>query len=252
MSGPDAAAPALAPALTARGAGLVGCRRCAAVWPDGQAECGRCGQPLRSRDTLSLQKVWAWWIAGVICYVPANMFPMLSTRMLFETHEATIVEGAIELAQAGAWVVAIIILVASVGIPVAKFAAIGWLAHAAGRGRPLGHRAMHRRLHVYEVVEFIGRWSMIDIFVVAITSALVQIGFLVYVRPGPAAIAFALSVIFTMLSARAFDSRLIWDPVPAAPSGAPEVEPGGAPAGGPDEAVDAAAGGLSGDVRGAA
>ena len=212
-------APRIGAAPTARGAGLVGCRRCAAVWPAGRTECGRCGQPVESRDLHALQKVWAWWIAGVICYVPANIFPMLSTRMLFETHEATILEGAVELAQGGAWVVAAIIVVASIGIPVAKFAAIAWLARQARLGRAASLHQMHRRLQAYEVVEFIGRWSMIDIFVVAITSALVQIGYLVYVRPGPAAIAFALSVIFTMLSARSFDSRLIWDPVPALPRG---------------------------------
>ena len=206
------------PVPTARTAGLVGCRRCTAAWPAGRTECGRCGQPIESRDLLSLQKVWAWWIAGVICYIPANVFPMLSTRMLFETKEANIIEGAIELAQGGAWVVAGIIVFASIGIPVAKFAAIAWLAHQARLGRPATMHQMHQRLRVYEVVEFIGRWSMIDIFVVAITSALVQIGFLVYVRPGPAAIAFALSVIFTMLSARAFDSRLIWDPVSNLPA----------------------------------
>ena len=210
---------AMAAVPTARSAGLVACQRCTAVWPADRTECGRCGQPIESRDALALQKVWAWWIAGVICYIPANLFPMLSTRMLFETHEATILEGAIELAQGGAWVVAAIIVIASIGIPIAKFAAIAWLSHQARLGRPATMHQMHQRLRVYEVVEFIGRWSMIDIFVVAITSALVQIGFLVYVHPGPAAIAFALSVIFTMLSARAFDSRLIWDPVSNMPEG---------------------------------
>ena len=198
-------------AVTARSAGLVGCRRCAAVWPRGEVECGRCGTALTSRDPRSIERVWAWWLAGVICYIPANLFPMLSTRILFDVHESTIVGGAVDLALAGAWVVAFIILFASVGIPVAKFVAIAWLATAASRGLAESRSALSRRLHVYEIVEFVGRWSMIDIFVVAITSALVQLNVVVAVKPGPAAIAFALSVVFTMLSARAFDPRLIWD-----------------------------------------
>lgn len=213
------AAPAPAAALTARSAGLVGCSRCAAVWPLERTRCGRCGSALRSRDIRSLQRVWAWWIAAVICYVPANMYPMLSTRLLFDTHEATIVGGAVDMALSGAWVVAAIILVASIGIPVGKFVAIAWLAAAARRQLPGDRSALTRRLHVYEVVEFIGRWSMIDIFVVAITSALVQLNVVVAVKPGPAAIAFALSVVFTMLSARAFDPRLIWDGAGAPSSG---------------------------------
>lgn len=194
--------------LTAREAGLVACPRCTRVWPMSRARCGRCGQRLVSRDAASLQRVWAWWIAGVIAYIPANTLPMLRTRMFLDAQDANIVSGALELASGGAWFLAAIVLFASVGIPIGKFVAIAWLAIAVRRDLPGGH---HRRQQLYEVVEFIGRWSMIDVFVVAITSALVQLNVLVYVRPGPAAIAFALSVIFTMLSARAFDPRLIWD-----------------------------------------
>ena len=197
--------------LTARRAGLVACRRCTRVWPMGRARCGRCGQRLTSREPASLQRVWAWWIAGVIAYIPANTLPMLSTRLLFDRHDSTIVGGTIELAMEGAWFVAGIVVFASVGIPVAKFVAIAWLAISVRARRAGGH---HRRQQLYEVVEFIGRWSMIDVFVVAITSALVQLNVLVWARPGPASIAFAMSVIFTMLSARAFDPRLIWDRAP--------------------------------------
>ena len=205
------AAPAHGGVVTAREAGLVGCRRCTRVWPEGRARCGRCGQRLASRDPASLQRVWAWWIAGVIAYIPANILPMLHTSLFFDSHDNTIVGGAVELAMEGAWFVGGIVLFASVGIPVAKFIAIAWLAVSVHVGREGRH---HRRQQLYEVVEFIGRWSMIDVFVVAITSALVQINVLATVRPGPAAVAFALSVVFTMLSARAFDPRLIWDRAP--------------------------------------
>ena len=207
------ALPGTAGPLTAREAGLVACRRCTRVWPMGQARCGRCGQRIVSRDPSSLQKVWAWWIAGVVAYIPANTMPMLESRLFFESHSSTIVGGTVELAMEGAWFVAGIVIFASVCIPVAKFVAIAWLAISVRAGHARNH---HRRQQLYEVVEFIGRWSMIDVFVVAITSALVQLNVLVYVNPGPASIAFAFSVIFTMLSARAFDPRLIWDRAPEA------------------------------------
>ena len=196
--------------LTAREAGLVGCRRCHRAHRGGAARCTRCGTPLSSRDETSIQRVWAWWAAGVLFYIPANLYPMLTTRVLFTTQESTIIGGAVDIALAGSVGIAAIILIASVGIPVAKFVAIAWLAVSVRR-RARGRDDRHRRQVLYEIVEFIGRWSMIDIFVVAITSALVHLRVLVSVTPGPAAIAFAASVVFTMLAARSFDSRLIWD-----------------------------------------
>lgn len=194
--------------MTARAAGLVACRHCARVWPAGSVECTRCGSHLQSRDAHSLQKVWALWVAGVICYVPANLYPMLITRTLLQNSESTIVGGAVDLLHHGAIGVAIIILVASVLIPVGKFIAIAYLAISVQRGTKMSSSRHH---HLYEVVEFIGRWSMIDVFVVAILSSLVQLSVVASIQPGPAALTFALSVIFTMLSAQAFDTRLIWD-----------------------------------------
>lgn len=195
-------------ALTARERGLVACTRCTLVWPRQRAVCGRCGSDLHSRDKASLQRVWAWLAVGIICYIPANIYPMLRTRVLFTTSEDTIVEGAIELATHGAVGVALVIFVASVLIPIGKFLAIGFLAISISRPRTLSAHARHR---LYELVEFIGRWSMIDVFVVAILSALVQLKVAASINPGPAAITFALSVIFTMLAAQSFDPRLIWD-----------------------------------------
>jgi paraquat-inducible protein A len=161
-----------------------------------------------SRDPLSLQRVWAWWVMGVICYIPANIYPMLRTRTLFETEESTIIGGAVELAHYGNYGVAAIIIFASVFIPLGKFWAIAFLAISVRQKSMVSNRL---RQHLYEVVEYIGRWSMIDIFVVAILSALVQLKTLASINPGTASIFFALSVIFTMLSAQSFDSRMIWD-----------------------------------------
>ncbi|QUJ75941.1 paraquat-inducible protein A [Sulfitobacter albidus] len=195
--------------VTARQAGLVACTRCTRAWPLGTESCGRCGAVLVSRDTKSLQRVWAFWIVGLMCYIPANTYSMLRTRQLFDVQESTIIGGAVELAEYGSIGVAAIILIASVLIPIGKFWAVAFLALSVQRGSIAGGH--HRKLWLYEVVEYIGRWSMIDIFVVAILSALVQLQGLVSITPGPAAFFFALSVIFTMLSAQAFDPRMIWD-----------------------------------------
>ena len=206
--------------VSARDLGVVACTRCTRVWPQGTEVCGRCGNTIVSRDLKSLQRVWALWIVGLMCYIPANLYPMLQTRTLFSVQEDTIVGGAIELIHHGAVGIAIIILLASVVIPLAKFMAIAFLAISVTRTSTVSN---HQRQLLYEVVEYIGRWSMIDIFVVAIMSSLVQLNTLAAVNPGRASLFFALSVIFTMLSAQAFDSRMIWD-VQAKREGAPDNE----------------------------
>lgn len=193
---------------TAKAAGLVACRRCARVWPGDIGTCARCGAWLRSRDTLSLPKVWVWWLLGLAAYIPANLYPILETRRFFWTTEATIIGGAVELWKHGAYAIAGLILLASVAIPVAKLLAIAFLALSVGRRSALSAKARHRLFHF---VEFIGRWSMVDIFIVAIMSSLIQFSVLASIKPGPASLAFALSVIFTMISAQSFDPRLIWD-----------------------------------------
>ncbi len=188
--------------------GVVACTRCTKAWPLGTDICDRCGHVLVSRDRLSLQRVWVFWVMGLVCYIPANIYPMLKTKTLYQVEESTIIGGAVELAHHGNLGIALIILVASVVIPLGKFWAVAFLAISV---RQKNASSNHRRQFLYEVVEYIGRWSMIDIFVVAILSALVQLKTLASINPGPASIFFALSVIFTMLSAQAFDSRMIWD-----------------------------------------
>lgn len=196
---------------TAKDAGLVTCRVCSKVWPIEETRCGRCGSALQSRDTGSLSRVWAWWAAGLLCYVPANMYPMLVTETLTSRSSDTIIAGAIEIAKHGDIPIALIVLIASVVIPVSKFAAIAYLAWTVQRR---SHHSILGRMKLYEVIEFIGRWSMVDVFVVAILSALVQLSVVASIQPGPAVLTFALSVIFTMLSAKSFDTRLIWDALP--------------------------------------
>ena len=195
------------PVLTARAAGLVGCAECGHVHPRDKKTCDVCGSALVSRDTASLQRVWAWLFAGIVVYIPANVYPMLRTSTLGRTQESTIVGGVFDLIDHGSFVVALIVFVASVIIPVSKFIAIAYLALRVQSGKP----GTSSHFHLYEFVEFIGRWSMIDVFVVAILSALVQLNFVATINPGIAAISFALSVAFTMISANSFDPRLIWD-----------------------------------------
>ncbi|WP_128254019.1 paraquat-inducible protein A [Falsirhodobacter deserti] len=194
--------------LTAREAGLVACTRCGLVHTPRTQNCTRCGAPLVSRDRHSLQRVWAWWIAGLIVYIPANLYPMLLTNTLGTRTRSTILGGVVELWAHGDLPVALIVFAASIVIPVGKFLAIAFLAMSINKRRFMSVHAQHR---LFEVVEFIGRWSMIDVFVVAILASLVQFSFVASINPGIAAICFALSVIFTMKAALAFDPRTIWD-----------------------------------------
>ncbi len=194
--------------ITAREAGLVACRRCGQVHALGTQNCTRCHGALQSRDAQSLQKVWAWLIAGIVLFIPANIYPMLLTNTLIERSDSTIIGGVVELIHYKSYGIALIVFVASIMIPIGKFIAIAYLAISVQQQSILN---MHQRHKLYDFVEFIGRWSMIDVFVVAILSALVQLNTIASINPGIAALSFALSVIFTMFSAQSFDPRLIWD-----------------------------------------
>lgn len=193
---------------SALAAGYVGCSVCGRASHPEEVRCPRCDARLPVAGRRSVDRVWAWLIAGMILYIPANLYPMLIASQFGSAQASTIVGGAVDLIHHGSYAIAGIVLFASVVIPIAKFGAIIWLCMLT---RKMGRASAHRALHAYEVVEFIGRWSMIDVFVVAILAALVQMGFLASLEPGPAAPFFALSVAFTMIAARSFDPRLIWD-----------------------------------------
>jgi len=166
MSGAETGTGHRGPVMTAHRAGLLGCHSCGRVWPETRTRCARCGAVLVPPDRRRLQHVWAWWFAGLILYIPANLFPMMSTQTfagLQGNTESTIIEGVMELIHYGNYDIAAIVFVASIVVPIAKFVAIAWLAMVAGR--PATTEQAHTRLKIFEVVEFIGRWSMIDIFV---------------------------------------------------------------------------------------
>lgn len=185
---------------------LVGCHGCAHVSVKEDKICSHCGAPLHSRKENSIQKTVALLVTGIIFYIPANLLPMLSTRLLGSDSSSTIIGGAIELWEYGSYPIAAVIFIASVLIPISKFCSMLWLCFSIKQNQ----QAL-MRTKMYRVNEFIGRWSMIDVFVVAVLVAMLQMGNLITIIPGHAAVAFCCSVILTMLAAQNFDPRLIWD-----------------------------------------
>lgn len=181
--------------------------------------CVRCGSRLHAyHPQLNLQYAWALLLAAVIFYIPANLYPMMYTVSLGKSEGSTIMQGVILLWQLGSYPIAMVIFIASIFIPIAKMFALGWLYWQAGQLNIFPEHQNLKRLKVYRVTELIGRWSMIDIFVVAILVALVQLNNLMAIYPGPAALSFAAVVILTMLSAMIFDSKILWQqPAPHQP-----------------------------------
>src|SRR5229473_2985240 len=201
-----------APVLTAAQAGLVSCHTCGLLSRPAVAArlgyCPRCGGELLSRDGRSIQYTWALVMAAAICYVPANILPVLTTHTLASSESDTIMDGVIYLYTSGSWPLALIVLVASVMIPIGKLVALGYLLISVRRGSVKNSRD---RVRLYRLVELIGRWSMLDVFVDAFVVALVQLEPLMSVEPGPGVPFFMAVVILTMVAAQSFDPRLIWD-----------------------------------------
>jgi paraquat-inducible protein A len=200
-----------APTAALLGARLhrIGCDTCRLVarGRDG-ALCPRCGFALHDRKPNSLARTWALVIASMILYIPANTFPVLTVIRFGTGEPSTILQGVRELMAAGEWPLALLVFFASVAVPVLKLSSLILLLTTtmAGVGK---HQ--HDRVVLYRVVDAVGRWSMIDIFMESILVALVQFGAIVTITPGPGAIAFAAVVIMTMFAARSFDPRLIYD-----------------------------------------
>lgn len=205
--------PAGSTQLTALKAQQVACHGCGllvARTSAGRQEqpCQRCGTRLRSRRTNSLSRTWALLLASIIFYIPANLMPITITTALGKTEGDTIMQGVIYFMQTGDWPVALVIFTASIMVPLLKMTALFYLLVSVQR------RSAHRpleRTKIYRVIEFVGRWSMIDVFVVTIMVALVQLGALASIHAGSGAIFFCAVVIITMLAAKSFDPRLIWD-----------------------------------------
>ncbi|PKH24252.1 paraquat-inducible protein A [Enterobacterales bacterium CwR94] len=190
--------------------GLRSCSSCTAILPAGQLHCSRCGAAGHARRKHSLQWTLALLLTSILLYVPANLLPIMVTEALGNRMGSTIMAGVVLLWSDGSWPVALVIFIASIMVPTLKMLAIGWLCwNANGHGQRDGEK-MHL---LYEVVEFVGRWSMIDVFVIAVLSSLVRIGRLMSIYPDIGALLFALVVILTMFAAMTFDPRLNWDRV---------------------------------------
>ena len=198
--------------LTASRAGLVSCEACGLLCRparrDEPGHCPRCGRELEPRRRNALQRTWALVAAAAVCYLPANILPVMISTALGEPEEDTILSGVLLLYTTGSWPLALIVLVASVMIPLAKLAALAYLLVTVRRRSTRRNR---ERARLYRLVEVVGRWSMLDVFVVTVTVALIQLQPLMSVTPGPGVLFFAAVVVLTMLAAESFDPRLIWD-----------------------------------------
>ena len=196
--------------LTARKLGLVACHRCHLLCRQaaGPADCPRCGASLHSRKPNSIARTWALVLAAAVFYIPANVLPVTHTTSLGAVQSDTIMSGVIYFIHSGSWPVALVIFVASVFVPLLKLLILSFLLLSVQRRwqwRPVD------RTRLYRLTEAIGRWSMLDIYVVTILVALVHLGALATIEAGAGALFFAAVVVVTMFAAEAFDPRLIWD-----------------------------------------
>jgi paraquat-inducible protein A len=192
--------------------GLVLCRTCglavsrAALKAD--LRCPRCKSRIEHRTPFSTEMTLAFLIAGITLYIPANLLPVMHTSGLPGDADSTILGGIFEFWQSGDWDIALLIFIASVAVPFTKFIAIGLLLFTV---RKNSRWQQHQRTVLYRIVEFIGYWSMLDVIVVALTSALLQFQLLGTAEPRAGIAFFCAVVVVTMLSALSFDPRLIWD-----------------------------------------
>jgi paraquat-inducible protein A len=201
--------------ITAAEAGLASCLACGLLSRPTrpltrlrEASCPRCGARLRLRKAASLSRTWTLLVAAMVLYIPANVLPIMQTESLFGGQTDTIMSGVVFLWSSGSWPLAILVFVASIVVPLLKMLALMTILIAVHRGVNVH---THDLARLYRLLEVIGRWSMLDIFVVAILVALVQLQLVATVTPGRGAVAFGAVVVLTMLATMSFDPRLIWD-----------------------------------------
>lgn len=197
---------------TARELGIVACGSCGAVHrlPSGSSSmaCARCHARIASRKPASLARSWAFLIAAAILYLPANLLPMMRTETLLRERSDTILTGIVSLWTSGTPEIAVIVFIASIVVPILKILVLALLLLTAQRGSTW-NRAQRTKL--YRAIEFIGYWSMLDVFVVALLVAALPFGNFASIHPGSGIVAFAAVVILTMLASKSFDPRLMWD-----------------------------------------
>ncbi|MCX2523947.1 paraquat-inducible protein A [Larsenimonas rhizosphaerae] len=211
IAGPDRPIRHAIAGRTGASQGMTGCTVCHAINDLGTGKkprCRRCDERLHMRRPHSIQATMALLLTAVLLYIPAMLLPIMTVSTLGDRSPQTVIAGVLHLIGSGDWPIALIIFVASVVIPIAKIMALTWLCWKVYRPRPWRPHVRHR---LYFMTEVIGRWSMIDVFVVALLVALVQLGAIMEVYPGAGVIAFASVVVITMMAAMRFDPRLLWD-----------------------------------------
>ena len=200
--------------MTAARASLLNCHSCHLLSharrlpPGGHAVCPRCGASLHLRKPNSISRTWALIWAAIILYSPANVFPVMTVISFGKGSPDTIMSGVMALLEHGMWPLALLVFFASITVPMAKLTGMIYLLLSVQRK---SHWRPKDRTALYRVTEVIGRWSMIDIFMISILVALVKLQAIATIEPGPGAISFAAVVVITMIAANSFDPRLIWD-----------------------------------------
>lgn len=200
--------------LTARNASMISCHSCHLVSritsapAGGGLNCPRCGSKLHQRKPNSLKRTWALVIAAAVFYIPANLLPVTAVTSLGKTQTDTIMSGVIYFISSGMWPIALVIFVASIMVPMLKLIILTFLLITVQRKSAWRPKD---RTRLYRITEAVGRWSMVDIYVVTILVALVNLGNLATIKAGPGAPFFAAVVVITMFAAMSFDPRLIWD-----------------------------------------
>ena len=197
--------------LTARSLGVIQCSLCGLLnrtTAREQPVCSRCATALEARKPDSLTRTWAYLLAAAILYFPANLYPVLHTQTIAGSEADTILQGVALLWRSRSWLLAGLVFFASIMVPLIKLLALTLLLLSVHR-RSASH--LLERARLFRLLEWIGRWSMLDIFVVAILVALVHLRALATIEAGPGAVAFGAVVVLTMLAAQSFDPRLLWD-----------------------------------------
>jgi paraquat-inducible protein A len=192
---------------------LIACETCGLVQqvdplpPGTAAECVRCGSFLGAAGPGRLEVTAALTLAALVMYVPANIYPILSMHLYGMYSENTVWDGVISLAEHEQWFVAIVVFMASIVIPLLKLFGLFFLVVTARVSRA---RRLRNRTRLYKFIDAIGPWAMLDVFLLAVLVALVKLGDLATVLPGPGLTAFTAMVVFTMLASASFDPKLIW------------------------------------------
>ena len=192
-------------------AGLVLCTECHTTHqyvPDSLMQCTRCGAELYQRKPDSLNRTWALLIASIILFIPANMLTIMNVIHFGKDDPSTIIGGVILLMQLGSYSVAFVVFIASIVVPIFKMIGILMILLSLKYAINITDK---QRIKMFRFIEFIGRWSMLDIFVISILAALVNITGIAVITAGSAATAFGGVVVLTILAAKSFDTRLLWD-----------------------------------------